>query len=156
MTDKPMNASAHYIPGLRPVYSTLSEWAYLLLRIFAGGMLIPHGGQKLFNMFGGTHEGVVGFFTSIGLEPAEPLVYLVGIGEFFGGILIVIGLFTRVAAAYTTVTMAVAALYVHLANGLFVQAGGVELTALWAAALLFIAVHGGGRFSVDAAIGREF
>ena len=111
---------------------------------------------KLFGITGGTREEMIGFFSSIGLEPAALLVNAVGTVEFVGGILIALGLLTRPAALAATITTATAAFYFHLPLGFYVDKGGVEFSALWAVVLLMIAVRGGGRFSLDRAIGREF
>lgn len=153
MPDRPARL---LIPALAPVYAALAEPAYAFTRLIAGGFLVPHGMWKLFGITGGTKEEMIAFFSRIGLEPAELLVNLVGSVEVFGGILIAIGLFTRPAAAAATVTTATAAIYFHLPLGFYVEPGGVEFSALWAVVLLMIAVRGGGRFSVDRCIGREF
>lgn len=144
------------IPFLAPVYAALAEPAYALTRFVAGAFLVPHGMWKLFGITGGSKEEMVAFFSRIGLEPAAILVDLVGAVEFFGGILIALGLLTRPAAVAATITTATAALYVHLPLGFYVEPGGVEFSALWAIVLLMIAVRGGGRISLDATIGREF
>jgi putative oxidoreductase len=144
------------IPVLVPVYSALAGPAYALTRFVAGAFLVPHGMWKLFGITGGTREGMIDFFSQIGLEPAALLVTLVGSVECFGGILIALGLLTRPAAAAATVTTATAALYFHLPLGFYVEPGGVEFSGLWAVVLLMIAVRGGGRISLDALIGREF
>jgi putative oxidoreductase len=143
------------IPVLPRLTDLLAEPAYALVRLIAGGFLIPHGMWKLFGITGGTHEQMVEFFQSIGLEPAELLVYAVGIVEFFGGILIAIGLITRPAALAATVTTGVAAFYFHLPLGFYVDNGGAEFALLWTAVLLMIAIRGGGSFSLDRWIGAE-
>lgn len=144
------------LPFLAPVYAVLAEPAYALTRFVAGAFLVPHGMWKLFGITGGTKEGMIDFFSRIGLEPEELLVNLVGSVEFFGGILIAVGLLTRPAAVAATVTTATAAIYFHLPLGFYVEPGGVEFSGLWAVVLLMIAVRGGGRISLDALIGREF
>ncbi len=117
---------------------------------------MPHGLWKLFGITGGTHADMVDYFVSLGLEPAELLVYAVGVVEFLGGILIAVGFLTRPAALAAATTTGVAALYAHLPLGFYVDNGGVEFSLLWAVVLLMFAVRGGGRFSVDAWLGREF
>jgi putative oxidoreductase len=144
-----------FVPTLARLTDPLAEPAYALVRVIAGGFLIPHGMWKLFGITGGTHEQMVEFFRSIGLEPAELLVYAVGIVEFFGGVLIAIGLITRPAALAATVTTGVAAFYFHLPLGFYVDNGGAEFALLWTAVLLMIAIRGGGRFSLDRWIGAE-
>jgi putative oxidoreductase len=143
------------VPALKPITDALAEPAYALTRFVAGAFLVPHGMWKLFGITGGTKEQMIDFFSRIGLEPAALLVHLVGTVEFFGGILIALGLFTRPAAALATVTTATAALYFHLPLGFYVEPGGVEFAGLWAIVLLMIAVRGGGRISVDRWLGRE-
>lgn len=149
------NESRRLIPFLAPITTALAEPTYALMRFVAGAFLVPHGLWKLFGITGGTHEQMVEFFAQIGLQPAELLVYAVGVVEFFGGILIAIGLLTRAAALAAAATTGVAALYFHLPLGFYVENGGAEFALLWAIVLLMIAMRGGGRFSVDAALGRE-
>jgi putative oxidoreductase len=144
------------IPILARLTDALVEPAYALVRVVAGGFLVPHGMWKLFGVTGGTHEQMVEFFRGIGLEPAGLLVYAVGIVEFFGGSLIVVGLLTRPAALAATVTTGVAAFYFHLPLGFYVENGGAEFALLWTAVLLMIAIRGGGPLSLDRRIGAEF
>jgi len=141
------------IPFLAPVWAALTEPAYALLRLVAGGFLVPHGLWKLFGITG-SQEEMLAFFSSIGLEPAWPFMIAVGLVEVVGGVLIAIGFLTRPAALAATATTATAALYFHLQYGFYVEAGGVEFSALWAIALLFIAMRGGGTWSLDRLVGR--
>jgi putative oxidoreductase len=83
------------------------------------------------------------------------LVIAVGLVEFLGGILVALGLLTRPAAFAAAVTTGTAALYFHLPNGFYVDNGGTEFASLWAVALLFLAVRGGGAISLDRLFGRE-
>ncbi len=145
-----------YLPFMAGLYAHLSGLAYPLIRFFTGLMLMPHGGQKLFGWFGGNIEGTAGFFAKIGLEPALALAYLVGVVEFFGGLLLALGLFTRVAAGCIVVLLLVAAFKVHLGSGYFWNAGGYEYPLYWAIVSLAILLRGGGELSLDRAIGREF
>lgn len=145
------------IPALGPLYAIIRPLAWPLLRIAAGAMLMPHGAQKLFGAFGGGGlAGTAGFFQKMGLEPAMPLAILAGSAEFFGGLLVAIGLLTRPAALACVAVMAVAVFHVHWAKGFFVTEGGFEFAALWGFMLLAIAFKGGGRWSVDRALSREF
>src|SRR5206468_1269540 len=142
------------IPALQPLYAWLVEPAYALLRLVAGGFLVPHGMWKLFGITGDQGQ-MVQFFAGIGLQPAFPLVIAVGLVEFIGGILIVLGLLTRPAALAAAITTGTAALYFHLPNGFYVDNGGTEFASLWAIVLLFIAIRGGGTISLDRLGGRE-
>ncbi len=144
------------IPALGGIYDNVSGLAYPLVRLVTGALLIPHGCQKLFGWFGGDINATAAFFSQIGLEPALPLAYLVGVTELFGGILLAIGLLTRPVAVMVLVQMAVAMFLVHLGNGFFWNEGGFEYPLMWGLLALAIAFRGGGPLSVDRAIGREF
>ncbi len=143
------------IPALAPLWAALAEPAYALVRFTAGAFLVPHGLWKLFGITG-SQEDMLNFFHSIGLEPAFPLMIAVGIVETVGGAFVAIGLLTRPAAFAATVTTGMAALYVHLPLGFYVEPGGIEFAGLWTIVLFFIAIRGGSRISVDRLIGREF
>lgn len=143
------------IPAFAPVYAFLAEPAYALTRFVAGAFLVPHGLWKLFGITG-SQEEMIAFFQAIGLEPAVPIMIAVGLVEVIGGAFVAIGFLTRPAALAAATTTAVAAIYVHLPLGFYVEPGGVEFSALWAIVLLMVAVRGGGRISVDRLLGREF
>ena len=144
------------VPALRPVYGTLGEIADAGVRIAAGLWLVPHGAQKLFGWFGGYGLGPTAEFfeTQLGFSYGLLAAFSVGSVEFFGGLLLALGLGTRLAAAAIAVLLAVAAT-VHLGAGFFWTDGGWEYPALWAVVALAFAVKGGGRWSLDRAIGRE-
>lgn len=148
--------SALYVPAMAGFYDQVRDLAYPLVRFCTGLFLIPHGAQKLFGLFGGDITATAQFFTNVGLEPALPLAYLVGVVEFFGGILLAIGLWTRPVAAAVTIQMAVAAFHVHLPNGFFWGAGGYEYPLLWGLIAFALFLGGGGKLSVDSTIGKEF
>ena len=143
------------IPAFGPLYKALAEPAYALVRVTAGGFLIPHGLWKLFGITG-SQEVMLDFFRAIGIEPAYLLMIAVGLVEVVGGALIALGFLTRPAALAATVTTATAAIYVHLPLGFYVDDHGVEFSAMWAIVLLMILIRGGGAISVDRALGREF
>ncbi len=157
MTDQESTSGNLYVPAMAGFYERVSGLAYPLIRVITGLILMPHGAQKLFGMFGGGGiSGTAGFFAKIGLEPALPLVYWVGFFEVFGGLLLVIGLWTRPAALVIAVQLFVAAYVVHLPNDYFWLARGYEYPLLWAVIALAIFFRGAGAMSVDAKIGREF
>lgn len=147
---------ALYVPAMAGLYDKVRDISYPMVRICAGLFLIPHGMQKLFGAFGGNIDRTAGFFNKIGLVPGLPLAYLVGCVEFFGGILIVIGLFTRPAAAASAILLFVAVFKVHLAKGYFWTKGGYEYPLIWALVMVAIFFAGAGKWSVDKRIGKEF
>lgn len=151
MTDS-TNTPQPIIPGLANIYEPLKPYAYPIVRFVAGAWMIPHGYPKLTT---GT-QATAGFFAKIGLEPAVPLVLLVGTVEAIGGLLIAIGLLTRPVAAMAAIVMAVAAFKVHLPNGFGWTSGGFEYPLMWCALMLVICIKGGGAMSVDRRIGKEF
>jgi putative oxidoreductase len=143
------------VPAFATLQNALSPFAEVAVRVTTGAFLLPHGAQKLFGLFGGYGVEATGqFFASkLGLPASFALV--AGLIEFFGGLALALGLFTRPAAALVFVLMAVAVVQVHLANGYFWTNMGFEYPLMWAILALSFVVRGGGRYSVDAAIGRE-
>lgn len=125
----------------------------LPLRLAAGAIFSAHGAQKLFGWFGGYGiEGTAGWMASIGLEPSVLLTVLVGSAEFFGGLLLMLGLLVRPTALVLAFAMLVAIFSVHISNGLFMSNNGYEfaLALLVISAGLFI--RGAGSLSLDRAL----
>ena len=144
------------IPFFARIYRPLDGFAWAAVRFFAGALLVPHGAQKLFGWFGGRGlEATTAGFSRMGFEPAWLTAPLVAGTEFFGGILIALGFLTRPAALAAAILLAVA-VTVHLPNGFFWGAKGYEYPMLWAVVCAAIAVRGGGAFSIDRAVGKEF
>ncbi len=122
-----------------------------LLRVPVGIILVAHGAQKLFGWFGGHGlQGTGQFMAGMGLEPGVVMALLAGSGEFFGGLLLILGLFTRPAALVTGFTMAVALVVAHLGNGFFLSTGGIEYALALLSASAALVFLGGGSASVDA------
>jgi putative oxidoreductase len=144
-----------YIPALGAIYSAVSEYAEPILRIVLGGVLIPHGCQKLFGLFGGMgFTANAALFDKLGYTPGVFWGTLVGCTELIGGILLVLGLFTRFAAAAVLIFM-ITAVHFSSAKGFFWTAGGMEYPILIGICALFFLIRGGGPYSVDRAIGTE-
>lgn len=123
--------------------------AWLALRATTGLLLMPHGAQKLFGMFGGGGiTGTAGFLESVGYPAPTLMAILIGVVEFFGGLMITTGFMTRFAAVAVAVFMGFAVLF-HLGNGFFWTARGFEYPVLWGIAAIFFAVKGGGAYSID-------
>ena len=115
-----------------------------LLRIVTGLLFWEHGAQKLFGWLGGQPVGQLA--SQFGLA---------GILEFFGGILIILGLFTRPVAFLLSGEMALAYFQVHAPNGLWPIENRGEIVALYSFVFLFFAAHGAGPYSLDALIRRR-
>lgn len=152
----PISGSDHGAPRrligpVARVTDALSPYVDPVLRVTVGLLLVPHGYGKL---FGGGLQGTADFFASVGYEPAFLLALAVGLVEVFGGLMLALGLLTRPVAIAIAVFLFNAVLF-HAANGFFWTDGGYEYPLLWAVAALVFAVRGGGRFSLDRAIGRE-
>ena len=128
----------------------------LSLRLVAGVIFAAHGAQKLFAWFGGYGlDGTGQWMESIGLAPGVFMALLAGSAEFFGGILLLIGLLTRPAALALVGTMVVAILSVHIQNGLFMSNNGYEFGLALLAMSVALVFQGGGRFSLDSVIARK-
>lgn len=125
------------------------EVTYFLLRVVAGLLFLQAGSTKLLGWFGG--------MPGSGGAPA-PLMTEVGIGgalEFFGGILIMLGLGTRPVAFILSGEMAVAYWQFHAPKGTWpIQNGGAE-AVLFCFIFLYMAARGGGEWSLDALIRRK-
>jgi putative oxidoreductase len=144
-----------YIPALGGLYRATSGLAEPILRIALGAILIPHGCQKLFGMFGGMGlSGNAALFERIGFSPGMFWGTLVGGTELIGGILLVLGLFTRFAAAAVFVFMITAVKFTS-AKGFFWSNGGFEFPLLIGVCALFFLIRGGGCCSIDRKLGRE-
>jgi putative oxidoreductase len=144
-----------YIPALGRLYEAVSEFAEPILRIGLGGILIPHGCQKLFGMFGGQGLSAnAALFDRIGYSPGMFWGTLVGSTELVGGILLILGLFTRFAAAAVFIFMIVAVKFTS-AKGFFWTNGGFEFALLIGICALYFLLRGGGHWSLDRMIGRE-
>lgn len=126
----------------------LSAIALTALRIGTGAIMAAHGWQKLggFAQWRGTVEGM-------GLPAPELFAALAMIAELGGGIALILGALTPLAAAGVLVVMIVAIATVHGGNGLFVAEGGWEFALVLGLISLFFLARGGGPYSVDALVG---
>jgi putative oxidoreductase len=139
------------IPGLQPFYDQAVPFSYALIRITAGLMLLPHGIPKLFT------QGV-GAFAAAGLarrgiEPALPLAWLIVFIETVGGVLLALGLFTRVIAAMVAIEMLVIVSVYWPKFGWTLP--GYEYPLMWGLIAFALALGGGGPYSLDRKLGRE-
>ena len=127
------------------------DTALTVLRVVLGATFIMHGGQKLF-VYG--FDGVAGAFAQMGIPAAAFFGPFVALVEFFGGIAIVLGLLTRLAALGLGATMVVAILTVHLKQGFF-NPGGIEFPLALLASAVALVLTGAGAYSADAAIAKR-
>lgn len=121
-----------------------SEHIYALLRIVAGWCFLLHGAQKLFGVLGGQ-------------QAEETLMLVAGVIEFFGGLLILVGLLASWAAFIASGQMAVAYFMAHVSQGgnlLFPLLNGGESAVLFCFIFLLVAVKGAGKWSLASALGK--
>ena len=156
MNDQTTASPAYYLKGLAPLYASLDDLAWAALRVATGVLLLPHGAQKLFGMFGGGGlSGTAEFLGKVGYSAPDFLALMIGLVEVVGGLFLALGLWTQPAALAIAIFMANAVLF-HLPNGFFWTAKGFEYPLLWGMLALFFAVKGGGAYSLDRKLTREF
>jgi putative oxidoreductase len=141
----------------RLVFNTRqSSFAPLALRLILGAVFLAHGAQKLFGAWGGAGlEKTAQGFAQMGFQPGLPWAALAASAEFFGAILLVLGLLTRPAALAISVTMAVAVFGVHRAGGFFAQGGGFEYPLTLLVVALTLVVTGSGALGLDSRIAKN-
>jgi len=127
---------------MRGILGRHTDKFYALFRIVVGLLFACHGAQKLFGAFGGQ------------AQPVASLMGFAGIIEFFGGLLVMIGLFTSWAAFLASGTMAVAYFMVHFKDGFWPIENKGETAVLYCFAFLYIAARGAGPWSVAQALGK--
>ncbi|MBO2644980.1 DoxX family protein [Shewanella algae] len=135
---------------------TDAGFAPLALRLPIGITFMAHGAQKLFSWFGGYGlEGTGQWMASIGLTPGYLMALMAGSSEFFGGLLLIIGLLIRPTSAVLAFTMLMAIVTVHLDNGLFMSNNGYEFGLALLAATISLTISGAGKLSIDSMIARK-
>ncbi len=138
------------------IESRTAPYAALLLRVSLGILFLAHASLKLFVF---TPAGTAKFFGSVGLPPE--FAYLVITAEVLGGIALILGLWTRIAALALVPVMLGAIFTVHGAAGFFFTNphGGWEYPAFWTVALIVQALLGDGAYALrlsgaDGAVGK--
>jgi putative oxidoreductase len=117
-----------------------------LIRMIVGLVFVLHGAQKIFVYH---YAGVVGAFHQMGIPAPAVSAALAMAAEFVGGLLLLSGLYTRLAAVPVAFTMIVAITQVHLHAGFFAQGGGFEYPLTLLVATLALVIGGGGGFALD-------
>jgi putative oxidoreductase len=147
---------------LARLLATNGDWVLTVARVVLGIAFFAHGAQKLLGWFGGqgleatvrTCHDHLGFPT--------PLAYLAIAAEFFGGLGLIVGLLSRIAALGVAITMLVAMFKVHWQFGFFInwfgdkKGHGIEYHLLAITLALVLIVHGAGALSLDRALYRQF
>ena len=144
----------------RKLISTSDDYALAIARLVLGVVFFAHGAQKMLGWFGGYgFPGTMNFFTQMMHIPA-PLAFLAICAEFFGGLGLIVGFLSRIAAFGIAMNMLVAIFTVHIHNGFFAnwsgqQKGeGIEYHLLALALLLLVMIKGAGAPSVDRALSK--
>lgn len=119
------------------------DYFYFIFRVLVGLLFLQHGSQKLFGVLEGNQAEI---FTLFGLA---------GVIEFFGGLLIVLGLLTRWAALISALEMLSAYFMAHASKGFFPIINGGELALLYFASFLVILVYGAKKWGLDKYIFKE-
>lgn len=141
----------------RRLASTSASWATVPLRLAMGVIFIAHGAGKVLGSFGG--PGLRAFASSAApfpfMRPAWLWMGAAALSEFIGGILILLGLFTRLGAFCIACTMLTAMIGVHWKNGFFLNSStpGIEYTVALLGGALSLLISGGGQASIDRMIG---
>jgi putative oxidoreductase len=126
----------------------------LIARLVLGSLMVAHGGQKLFGWLGGYGlRGTGGFFEQLGFRPGVLFAGAAAVTEVASGLLVALGFLGPVGPALMISVMVVAAVSVHLHNGLLAGTNGVEVPVLYATGALALALVGTGPYSVDSALG---
>jgi putative oxidoreductase len=140
---------------------TDSDWVFMIVRVVLGVVLFAHGAQKLLGWFGGPGLSATLRTFRDQLRIPVPLACLAIAAEFFGGLGLIVGFLTRIAALGVAITMAVAMVTVHLKYGLFMnwfgekQGHGFEYHLVVITLAVVVMVRGAGAFSLDSALSHH-
>ena len=147
---------------MKYLFQTNDKFSYWVPRVILGCVMFPHGAQKLFGWFGGFgFTNTMTYFTqSTGLPWI--IAFLIVMGESLGSLGLILGFFTRLSALGLICIMVGAIITVHIPNGFFMnwfgkQAGeGFEYHLLVIGMSIPLLISGGGKYSVDALIHKNF
>lgn len=137
------------------LFLTSPSWAITVVRVVLGVIFFAHGAQKVLGWFGGYGlKGTTQYLTSIGLPLG--IAYLVCFFEFLGGVGLLLGLLTRLAALAVIAVMIGAIVNVHWQHGFFInwsltpgKGHGYEANLAFIAMAVACLIAGGGAFSID-------
>ncbi len=151
--DVPIDRQRLIVPAMAGVYQSYAPYSYAFMRFVTGAILVPHGIQKVFTA---TIDRYITNIGAKGIPFADVLAYLVFFTESAGAICLAIGLFTRIAAAMIGIQMLVIVFVFQWQYGYFWTNRGYEFALMWLLMCVAIWFKGGGRYSVDYYIGKEF
>jgi putative oxidoreductase len=138
------------VPQLGGLYRACAPWTELLIRLVAGLSFVPHGYPKLFV----NPAGSAAFLEQSGYRPGMFWAIALGLTEFGGGLLLAAGFLTRLVCIPILIFL-VTAIFYHSQFGFIWNNRGFEYPLFWAIVVFHFLINGGGRYSVDAALGRE-
>jgi putative oxidoreductase len=131
---------------LNSFYASWTPRLLSVLRIITAFLFIAHGAQKLFGFLAPPGAPTPSLYSQIGIG---------GILEFFGGLLLLVGLFTRPVAFILSGMMAVAYFQMHAPGGFWPLQNKGELAVLYCFVFLYLSVAGGGEWSLDRLLRRR-
>src|SRR3989344_7937458 len=132
-----------------------ADWATTPLRLALGIVFLMHGAQKMFGAFGGPGiAGTQGFMASLGVVLPGLIGIVVAAVEFFGGLLVLEGVFSRYASLLIAIDMFFAFFLVHAKNGFFLPMGYEFVFTLFLIAIALV-LTGAGKWSLEKALFRK-
>jgi len=140
---------------------THADWIVGMARVVLGIIFFAHGAQKMLGWYGGPGLAKTMRTFTEHLHLPSTLAYLVIAGEFFSGIGLIVGLFSRIAALFIVLTMVGAIATVHFRFGFFMdwfggkKGHGIEYHLLAIVLALVVVVKGGGAFSLDGLVHQD-
>jgi putative oxidoreductase len=147
---------------LASVFQTLAPFTDALLRVAVGLALVPHGLRNTFGFFPNTGvraqnlAALAKQLEDSGYRPGKFWAAAISITQLVGGPLLALGLFTRPVAAVVLIFLMVANVERWHVGKYFWNQLGLEYTLMWSIAAFYVFVHGGGLYSLDHVIGRQF
>lgn len=132
------------------ITATIPSWGPVPVRLALGVIMTAHGAQKIFGAWGG--RGLNAWMAGVApldLRPSWAWLAASAFAEFLGGVMVLLGLFTRVGALLIAAVMGVAITGVHWYNGFFLNSGGFEYPLALFGMALALLITGGGNASMD-------
>lgn len=134
------------------IIATSAIWITVPLRLALGLVFIAHGAQKVLGVWGGPgFSAVIAREAPLNLRPAWAWWSAAAFSEFFGGILVMMGLLTRIGAFLIACVMIVAILGAHR-HAFFLSNRGMEFALTLFLVAVALIISGGGRASLDRAL----